>query len=590
MTTRSPICTIVGHVDHGKTSLLDKIRGTAITAQEAGKITQAIGASIIPLDTIKEVCGPLLKKLNLNFTIPGLLFIDTPGHAAFTNLRKRGGALADIAVVIIDINEGFKPQTLESIEILKVNKTPFIIAANKVDLIPGWNKTQVSLMESLKQQATSTIQSFEIKLYELVGKLHELGFESERFDRVDDYTKQIAIIPISATTGQGLPELLMTLAGLAQKFLEKNLQLNVAGPARGTILEIKEEQGLGTTIDAIIYDGTLKVNETIVIGTTDVPITTKVRALLEPLPLVEMRAKKANFQHIKQATAATGVKISAPDLDKAVAGMPIRVATKETITKITEEIQQEVKEVLVQTDQEGVIIKADTLGSVEALATLLRDHEIPIKSASIGKITKKDVTEAEAMGNQNPFYGVLIAFNTQTLPEATTAIVEKNIKLIQSDIIYHIIDQYHKWKEEKKKETELAKLNKLVRGGKFKLLPGYVFRQNNPAVVGTEILAGRIATGNPIMNAYGKRITTIKQIQEEKKSITEAKFGKQVSVAMDKVMVGRQINEGDILYTDIPEEDFKKMKALKYYLNKADVELLKEIAEIKRKENITWGI
>ncbi|MBI4153355.1 translation initiation factor IF-2 [Candidatus Woesearchaeota archaeon] len=587
MATRSPICTIVGHVDHGKTSILDRIRGTAVTATEAGKITQAIGASIVPLDVIKKICGTLLEQLHLRLTIPGLLFIDTPGHAAFINLRKRGGALADIAVLVVDINEGFKPQTLESIEILKSDKTPFIVAANKLDLVQGWQGEEKALLQNINQQAQRTKEVLDTKLYELVGKLHELGFASERFDRVDDYTKQIAIIPVSAHTGEGIPELLMVLAGLAQKFLK--LEVEVKGPAKGTVLEVKEEKGLGVIVDVIVYDGTLRVNDPVVIGGLDKAIVTKVRALLEPFPLTEMRIKKAKFRRVNEVFAATGVKIAAPELNNVIAGMPLRSVAGD-VDNAAQEIQQEVKEVLIETDEEGLVIKADTLGSLEAMIVLLKESGIPIKSASVGKISKTDITDAEVSGNENPFYGVLLAFNTSMLPDAEAYAEEKDVKVILHDVIYRLIDAYKQWKEEKKQAMELAELDKLVRGGKFRILSGYVFRQSNPAVVGVEVLSGRLKSGESVMTPEGRKLTVIKCIQEEKENVAAAQAGKQVAVSMDGVIVGRQIHESDTLYIDVPEEDFRKMKELKHYLDRKDVELLKEIAEIKRKGNPVWGI
>ena len=243
--SRSPVCSVVGHVDHGKSTILDHIRRSNIVSKEAGAITQAIGASIIPLETIKKICGPLLDALKTDITLPGILFIDTPGHAAFTSLRKRGGNLADIAVVVIDINEGIMPQTKESIEILKGYKTPFIIALNKLDLVPGFQSDpNKSLMENLNMQAEQVKQEVDKRLYEIMGKLHELfGFTAERYDRVDDMTKQIVMVPLSAKVGVGIPELLMMLIGIAQRYLEDNLKSDSKGFAKGTVLEVKEEKG-----------------------------------------------------------------------------------------------------------------------------------------------------------------------------------------------------------------------------------------------------------------------------------------------------------------------------------------------------------
>jgi translation initiation factor 5B len=581
---RSPICTVMGHVDHGKSSLLDSIRGTSIVKSEAGAITQAIGASIVPLQTIKNICGELLKKLNMQFNIPGLLFIDTPGHAAFTNIRKRGGNLADIAILVIDINQGLQPQTLESIEILKQYKTPFVIALNKIDMIQGWHTKNIPLIASINQQSEGIKQLIETKLYEIVGKMAELGFNAERFDRVDDFTKQLAIIPCSAKTKEGIPELLMVLTGLAQKFLEKCLECNTQGLAKGTILEVKEDEGLGKTIDAIIYDGTLNIGDLIVIAGIEKPITTKVKALFEPAPLAEMRDKKAKFIPIKQAVAATGVKISAQEIEEVVAGMPLRAVSLNNIEEVKIEIQEEVEEVLIETDEEGVILKADTLGSLEALTRILKEGNIQIRKASIGSITKKDFADAEANYEKDPLKAVILAFNTNS------DLKSEKVKIISSDIIYKIIEGYEAWKKEKINQMQNDKISTIVRPCKIKIMGEFVFRQSNPAICGVDILAGTLKSGMPLMNSEGIEITEVKGIQADKEKLEQAESGKQVAIAMPKVTIGRQINGNDILYSSISEDHFRKLKELKDLLTKEEISVLREIAEIKRKNNVVWGV
>ncbi len=584
MTIRSPLCVILAHVDHGKTSILDNIRGSAITKGEAGGITQAIGASIIPLDTIKKICGKLLETLKMNFTIPGLLFIDTPGHASFTSLRKRGGNLADIAILVIDINEGLKPQTLESIEILKNYKTPFIIAANKIDLIAGWNSSDKSIVANIQEQGQTIQQLLDKKIYELVGKLSEMGFDSERFDRVDDFTKRIAIVPTSAKTGEGIPELLMILSALAQKFLETCLECNVDGDAKGTVLEVKEEKGLGKSMDVILYDGSLKRNDTIVIGTLTEPIVTKVKGLFEPMPLKEMRDKKSNFKAVKEVNAATGVKIAANDIDEVLSGMPIRSCSKEQVEKVKEEIKAEVEEVIIQTDKEGIVVKTDSLGSLEALDKLLKEKNIQIKKASIGNITKKDISDAEANYEKDPLKSVILGFNVTSDSEPD------NVKIISNNVIYKLIEDFEKWQVEERKKIEAKELDELVTPCKFQLMKGYVFRQNNPAVVGADVLAGTIKVGTPLMKEDGKDITEVKSMQAEQENIDKAERGKQVAVSMEGVTVGRQINEGETLYSSIPEDHFRKLKKLKKYLTEEEKAILKEVAQIKRKANPVWGV
>ena len=594
MATRKLICVTLGHVDHGKTSVLDQIRHSAVTAGEAGGITQAIGVSIIPLDTIKKICGKLLDVFKNNLSIPGLLLVDTPGHAAFTSLRKRGGSLADIAILVVDINEGFKPQTIESIEILKANKVPFVVAANKIDLIDGWNyEKNKTLLENIYNLPAKAMGEVEAKMYELVAKFSELGFESERFDRVQDYTKQLALIPISAKTGQGIPELLMVLTGLAQRFLEKKLEIDEKGNCKGTILEVKEEKGLGITLNAIIYNGSLKVNDTLIIGGVDTPLVTKVRALLEPDELAEIREKKSHFQNVKEVFAATGVKISAPGMESAIAGMPLRSCSGNTveIEQLKTEVQSEVKEVIVECEEcIGVIIKADTIGGLEALRNLLQAKNIPVASAILGDVSKKDLSQLESLREKDPFVAVILGFNIKVPSEVEDYVKAKGLKIFTNNVIYKIIEDYEKYITRLKEEVELKELSKLVRPCKFFIMKGYVFRQNNPAIVGVEIEIGQIKSGDPVMNKEGKTLTTVKSMQEGKDNVSTATQGMQLAMALDGLTVGRQINEGDYLYADISENDFKKLKELKKHLSKNEVTVLKEIVEIKRWENPVWGV
>jgi translation initiation factor 5B len=584
---RQPIVTIMGHVDHGKTLLLDKIRGSAVAAKEAGGITQAIGASIIPLETIKKICGNLLDTLKIKLTIPGLLFIDTPGHAAFVNLRKRGGNLADIAILVVNINDGIMAQTTESIEILKSYKIPFIVAANKIDMIEGWQSKKGGIMPDIEQQPESTKRKFETKLYEIVGKLSELGFDSDRFDRVGDYTKQVAVVPVSAKTGEGVLELLMMIVGMAQRYLEQKLEIDESGAAKGTIMELKEEKGLGTALDAIVYDGTLSVGDTIIIGGLSEPVVTKVKGLFQPVALAEMREKKTKFSAVKNVAAATGVRIVVPASEGILSGMPIISAkNKKEIEAAKEEVQKEVEEVLVGTDSEGVIIKADSLGSLEALSRLLREKGIPVKRASIGPILKKDLIDAEAEAEREPLNAVVLGFN---IPMPEEALPEK-IQVFANDVIYRLIEDYAFWRAKRQKEIEKAAVSELASPAKIQFLRGHVFRQSNPAVAGVEVLGGLIKPGASLMNLEGKQIATVKELQLEQEAVGEAKKGAKVAVAMPEPVMGRQLKEGDILFTVIPEEEFRKYKEFKQLLSDDEKEVLKEIAIIMRKKNPLWGM
>ena len=580
--TRQPIVSVLGHVDHGKTSLLDFIRGTTVVSRESGAITQHIGATEVPIDVIYNVCGDLLTSKK--FTLPGLLFIDTPGHHAFTTLRSRGGSLADLAVLIVDINEGFRPQTHESVNILKQYKTPFIIAANKIDKISGWQKGKGIAKTRIESQRVPTKTLFEEKLYDLIGIIYDKGFESDIYYNVKDFKKALPIIPISAKTGEGIPELLMVLVGLAQRFLEEQLTTE-SGAGKGTVLEVKEDVGLGTTVDAIIYSGTIRKEDTLIFGTQDDPLITKIKALLKPKPLDEIRDPRELFDNINEVHAACGIKISATNLDNVVPGAPLRVA-HDDIDELIREIKEQSK-VNIELDKDGIFIKADTIGSLEALVKESRDKGIHIRKAEIGNVSKRDIVEASAY--ISPLEKVIFSFNVKVLPEAKEELAGTNVTLFDEDVIYTIMENYDVWVEKKKAELERERRQDYIHPGMIKFLPEYVFRVSHPAVIGVRVLAGRIKDGMRLMREDGKVIGTIRGIQSENKSIEEAIQGQEVAISIEGVTVGRQIKGDDILYTSIPESDAKKLKEMDV-LNIDEKDILNRIIEIKRKGDKFWGM
>ena len=580
--TRQPIVSVLGHVDHGKTSLLDFIRGTTVVSRESGAITQHIGATEVPIDVIYNVCGDLLTSKK--FTLPGLLFIDTPGHHAFTTLRSRGGSLADLAVLIVDVNEGFRPQTHESVNILKQYKTPFIIAANKIDKISGWQKGKGIAKTRIESQRIPTKTLFEEKLYDLIGIIYDKGFESDIYYNVKDFKKALPIIPISAKTGEGIPELLMVLVGLAQRFLEEQLTTE-SGAGKGTVLEVKEDVGLGTTVDAIIYSGTIRKEDTLIFGTQDEPLITKIKALLKPKPLDEIRDPRERFDNINEVHAACGIKISATNLDNVVPGAPLRVA-HDDIDELIREIKEQSK-VNIELDKDGIFIKADTIGSLEALVKESRDKGIHIRKAEIGNVSKRDIVETSAY--INPLEKVIFSFNVKVLPEAKEELAGTNVTLFDEDVIYTIMENYDVWVEKKKAELERERRQDYIHPGMIKFLPEYVFRVSHPAVIGVRILAGRIKDGMRLMREDGKVIGTIRGIQSENKSIEEAIQGQEVAISIEGVTVGRQIKGDDILYTSIPESDAKKLKEMDV-LNIDEKDILNRIIEIKRKGDKFWGM
>jgi len=564
-----------------------------VAARESGGISQHIGASEIPIEAIKRICGSLLEKFKIEVTLPGLLFIDTPGHEAFTNLRRRGGALADLAALVVDINEGVMPQTLESLTILQTYKTPFMLVANKIDLIHGWQSApKANFLDSLARQPPKVREALDARIYELIGKLHELGFEAERFDRVSDFRRQVSIVPVSAKTGEGLPEVLTVLAGLAQRFLERELTVEVTGPARGTVLEVKEETGLGKTIDVIIYEGTLGRGDMFAVGGLKGVITSKVRALLRPKPLDEIRDPEDKFDPVDRVYAAAGVKIAASNLEEVVAGAPLLVIQDpKEAEKLWQEMQRELDRVRISVDVNGVVVKADALGSLEALEEQLKRKNIPIRRADVGDVARRDVVEALSVRNRDPLRGVVLAFNVEVLPDAKAEADREGLPILNERIIYKLLERYEEWEKQERERVRAKLLEGYVRPAKFVLKPGYVFRRSDPAIVGVDVLGGVLRPKAPVMRKDGKPVGTVKEMQREKRAVQVAKLGDELAVSIDGPMIGRHVQEGDVLYTDIPRDHVLALKGeLRDLLSGDELAVLDEIIAIKQREDSMYGV
>lgn len=588
---RSPIGVILGHVDSGKTSLLDKVRGTAVQVREAAGITQHVGASFFPTETILEVCNKLVEVSKIKLNIPGLLIVDTPGHAVFTNLRKRGASVADIAILVVDVTRGFQAQTYESMDILRARKVPFIVAANKIDRISAWKGIPNSIfIESYKKQNPKASADLDNRIYEIMGELAQLGYESDRYDRVKDFRKKVAIIPTSAQTGEGIPDLFLVLAGLTQQYMLEKLEYSV-GPASGTILEVKDVEGLGTTADVIIYDGVISKNDKVVIGGREGAVLLKIRALLEPKELDEMRDPRDKFKNVDKVYASAGVKISSPGLEVALAGAPLRVVPLGQEQVILDEVNSELESFRIETKDNGVIVKVDTLGSLEAIVDMLRERNIPIQRADVGDVTKIDAIDTAIVADKAPEFGAILCFNVSILPDAQEEIVISDLKVFQDRVIYNLIDDYERWMIDQKEAIKVDSLKDLQMPAKITLLPNHTFRSNKPAIVGIEVLGGTIKPGQMLIRQDNRRVGRIHQIQDNQESVQAAGKGKQVAISIRGPTVGRQIKEGDVLYVDIPERHaVLLMRKYREMITNDDATILEELAKIK-KEHVHkfWG-
>ncbi len=544
---RQVLSVVLGHVDAGKTSFLDRVRCTNVQACEAGGISQKIFASVVTIQTIKSVCGELVSPFKLS--IPGIVFIDTPGHEVFSNLRKRGGSVADIAVVVVDVNRGIEAQTKESIEILKEYQVPFIVALNKIDNIAGWVSRDSCFSDNLKLQNQNAVNELDVKLYKVVEQLYNLGFESERFDRLSDFSKQVLIVPCSVRTGEGVQEVLAFLSGLAQKFLSSKIELHLGG-GKGSIIEVGSEPGVGGVARIVLYDGVLREGDEVMFFTLDGVVKARVKAVIEQKELREER--------VREASAACGASVVCDYADKALSGSPMFVVNGNE-DELRERIKAEVEGIMIETNQEGSIVKADALGSLEAISMMFKKAGIAIRRAEVGAVTKRDVSEAFVMKGKNRF-SALFAFNVPVDEDVLAEAKSANVKIFATNVIYQLVDDYERWGEGEKQKEKSAAMQRVVLPFKIKILQ--CFRASNPCIVGVEVVDGVLRNGSEVMDVNGKMIAKINGVQVEKKNIEKAIKGDQVAVALEGCVFGRHVFDNQILYSRIPEDDFPKLEKL----------------------------
>jgi translation initiation factor 5B len=587
---RQPVVVILGHVDSGKTSLADALRGTGVQAREVGGITQEIGASFFPMETLRDICGSLLDRAGGELQIPGLLMIDTPGHAVFSNLRLRGGSAADIAILVVDALKGLENQTLESIDILKQRRVPFLVALNKIDMISGWRKgSRGPLLQVMKEQPPTWNDELEERLYNVVGGLFRLGFQSDVYYRVKDFRQQVSIVPVSARANVGMPEMLAMLIGLAQQFLKGRLQAEEKGGGRGIILEMQEEVGIGETANVILTEGSLKIGDSIGLVRKDGAIKSKVKALFMPKPLDEMRDPRDRFTPVDSVSAAAGVKLVSSDLAGVVPGTSVAsFKSEKEFQELKVEMEKELSNIVVKTDNMGVIVKAGSIGGLEALLRMLEERGIPIRQADIGDISKNDIVDAQVVGEHDPYLGAILGFDAKVLPEAKEYVGSSPIFV--SPIIYEVIDNYVNWGTAKREADEKAALSSLTRPCKVKVIPGTFFRRNDPAVFGVEVLAGRLQPKVRLMSKQGVELGTVEQIQDQGKVLNEAREGDKVAVSVDGPTLGRQIKENDTIYTMPKSHEAKALRTkLLGSLTQNERSVLDEIIGIKSPADPMYG-
>ncbi|KAJ6612153.1 hypothetical protein B0H10DRAFT_2223421 [Mycena sp. CBHHK59/15] len=574
---RSPICCILGHVDTGKTKILDKIRQTNVQEGEAGGITQQIGATYFPVDAIKTKTAVLNKDGSQEYKIPGLLVIDTPGHESFTNLRSRGSSLCNIAILVVDIMHGLEPQTLESLRLLRDRKTPFIVALNKIDRIYSWDPTpDGAFRESLAKQSRTVQREFEDRVTKIVVAFAEEGLNAVLYYDNKNFARNVSIVPTSAITGEGVPDMIMLLVNLTQQRMSDRLMY--LSELECTVLEVKVIEGLGTTIDVVLSNGYLREGDKIVVCGLNGPIVTQVRALLTPQPLRELRVK-ANYVHHKEVKAALGVKITAPDLEKAIAGSRLLVCgPDDDEDNLREEVMSDLTSLLNNIDKSGrgVCVQASTLGSLEALLDFLKSSKIPVSGINIGPVHKKDVMRAGTMLEKAKELACILCFDVPVDKDAERLAEEMGIRLFKADIIYHLFDAFTAYNQEIVEAKRRDAAPQAVWPCRLKVIAAFCKR--DPIILGVDILDGTLRIGTPIAVVKTDPTTQKKEIidlgkitsleinHKSQEMVKKSQAGAGVAVKIEHAvyqsakMFGRHFDDKDELLSHITRQSVDVLK------------------------------
>lgn len=566
---RAAVVCVLGHVDTGKTKILDKLRRTNVQDGEAGGITQQIGATNVPIENIKENIKIVKGFAEMQLKIPGLLIIDTPGHESFSNLRSRGSSLCDIAILVVDIMHGLEPQTIESLNLLKNRRTPFIVALNKIDRLYDWQTmSRKDVRDIIKAQAANTQLEFEQRTNAVKVEFAEQGMNAALFYENPDIRSYVSLVPTSAVTGEGMGNLLALIVDSCQNMLAKRLMYSEE--LQATVLEVKAIPGLGTTIDCILVNGCLKEGDTMIVAGTDGPIVTQIRSLLMPQPMKELRVKNAYIEY-KEIKAAQGVKIAAKELEKAIAGLNLLVAQKpDEVDICRDEVARELKKALssIRLQERGVYVQASTLGSLEALLEFLRASEIPYSGIKIGPVVKKDVMKASIMLEHDSQYATILAFDVKIERDAQELADTLGVKIFQADIIYHLFDKFIEYRDElrRKKRDEFKHI--AVFPCKLRVLPQFIFNSRDPIVVGVMVEAGIVKDGTPICVPTKEfvELGIVTSIENNHKVIDSARKGQEVCIKIEPVpgeapkMFGRHFDEKDMLVSKISRQSIDACK------------------------------
>lgn len=556
---KEPICCILGNVDAGKTSLIDKMKSTKVQKSEAGGITQKINTVILPFNANK-------------FNVPGVILIDTPGHESFYSLRELGATLCNVVILLVDIMEGVKEQTIKSIDLVKSKRIPYVVALNKVDRVVNWESdSSVSIVKNLKKQANNTVLHFEELVRNIITQFAENGLNVELFNRNTDSRKYGSLFPLSAKTGEGIHDLMGGLIKLIAT--HRKADIIIKPTFKGILTDINIQKGIGKCLNVLVYDGYLNKQDTLVVGGMN-------GAYFKTITKMAVSTQPSKFQLVNDVKASTLTYITTKgdyETDYII-GSPVytipSTLTGKSKTDVEKVARKAIEVYLKKKDDEinknksrhGVLVYASTFGALMAITNHLDDIGVPYIDAKVKDVKSLDLQKVISMNNSedSKIYNIIIAFDVHVDLKAHDMLKNNlDVSLIEDNIIYRVFEKLEETIETNKGNVSLKYKRMMSTPCILEILKGkeFIIARRDPIILGVKVMSGELVKNTILQVIRKKKIIILGRvtgIQSNNKDVEKGEVNQEVAVRIDNTedtakLYGRDFDNTDQLISQLSE-------------------------------------
>lgn len=569
---KAPVITFMGHVDAGKTSLQDSISKSGFSGStgEHGGITQNIGTRFISKDRITQLAGKIKGKFALDSRLPGILSIDTPGHEAFANMRTQGSNQCDLAVLVIDILDGVKPQTIESVNILKENKIPFVIALTKIDKVDGWvNSKKKSLRLALKKNSNvkNLLMSY---IEDIKYDLSKEGIDAKFYFNNKDPSSKYSIVPLSCKTKEGIPDLLCMISYLTFNWMAK--KVTFTDRPKASIVKSYKDKKMGWVIEVILSNGYLRKGDEYYLCNYTTPTKSKIKAI--------MVNQNGKWVQSNEVMASNYCKIMGTNLEEIITGTFMYSVNYFGKEKALSKANDNIADIWSQFKyQKGGVIIAPSFGELSGCYYQLTKESIPVSKAIIGTLSTSLVDRINILlEEEDSCHQVIYNFGSNEDEKITKYIKDNKYKLqvINDFIVYNIVEKAKEFIE----NSNDTVIEQMILEGKINypvrcdIVPGCIFNNGGSSeiVVGLQVKEGKLTKhSNIYANNHGTLVNlgNVLSLEKDNQAIDEATVGDKIAVKLsnpENKSFGRHFEEKNHILSFMSREIIDNLK--KYYRKK----------------------